>query len=365
MLRLLTLIYLLLLTACSQASPLEKAWPNTDFAKRSISLESLRSGGPGRDGIPAIDQPHFTTPQGASSWLKPEEPVITISHQGEAKAYPLQILIWHEIVNDRIGDTPILVTFCPLCNAALVFHRVLDGQELSFGVSGLLRHSDMIMYDRRSESLWQQFTGAAVIGKQLGRQLPPFPSTITSFALFGDNYPNGQVLSRQTGHSRDYGRNPYRGYDRLGSDPFLLDDPADPRLPAMAHVLGITLDGQQRAYNLETLDRIGVKQDRFMGQPLLILSQRGLRSALGGGRTADGRPILQAAIYNRQLTGHGTLSFTHQQGNVVDQQTGSHWNLMGEAVAGPLKGERLEQLDRGVHFAFAWLVFHPRSEVVK
>jgi hypothetical protein len=143
----------------------------TNTLERSIDLTEIVSGGPSKDGIPAIDQPNLISIADARSWLRDREPVIALELDGQARAYPLQILIWHEIVNDEINATPVAVTFCPLCYSALAFDRRLDGRTLRFGVSGMLRHSDMIMYDRETESWWQQFTGEAIVGELRGKKL--------------------------------------------------------------------------------------------------------------------------------------------------------------------------------------------------
>jgi hypothetical protein len=136
----------------------------TNFNKSSIDLGELRSGGPPKDGIPAIVHPNFATINESLEWLDSKEPVISVEINGNAKAYPLQILIWHEIVNDLITDVPVVITFCPLCYSAIVFDRRVNGVVNTFGVSGLLRNSDMVMYDQITESFWQQFTGEAIVG---------------------------------------------------------------------------------------------------------------------------------------------------------------------------------------------------------
>jgi len=137
-------------------------WPKTDFENSSVDHSEIMSGGPPKDGIPAIDNPAFIDASVASEWLKDKEPVIAIEIDGIARAYPLQILMWHEIVNDEIGDSAVSVTFCPLCNASIVFDRDLDGVRYDFGTTGRLRLSDMVMYDRQTETWWQQFTGEGI-----------------------------------------------------------------------------------------------------------------------------------------------------------------------------------------------------------
>ena len=154
-------------------------------------------------------------------------PVIALEIDGDARAYPLAVLTWHEIVNDTVGDVPVIVTFCPLCNTGLVFERTIDGALYDFGVSGNLRFSDMVMYDRQTETWWQQATGAGIVGELTGAKLEFVPSQIVGLDQFAETYPDGQVLSRDTGFSRDYGRNPYVGYDTVDQQPFLFAGATD------------------------------------------------------------------------------------------------------------------------------------------
>lgn len=337
-------------------------WPRTDFARHTVALEEIDSGGPPKDGIPAIDRPRFVTPAEAERWLDRREPVIVLELNGKTRAYPLQILMFHEIVNDTVGGLPVTVTFCPLCNASIVFERRLGDKVLDFGTTGKLRKSDLVMYDRQTESWWQQFTGKGIVGHYAGATLAQRPSTIAPFAEFRKAYPQGEVLSRETGYTRPYGRNPYRGYDRVGDQPFLFHDPVDPRLPAMERVLGVTQGGRVRVYPLGILKDRPVIDDEVGGEPVAVFSREDMLSALDAERIRDSREIPAAAAYSRKV-GSRVLSFERRENRIVDRDTGSEWNLFGHAVAGPLKGARLKPLDSGVHFAFAWLAFNPRSEI--
>jgi anti-sigma factor (TIGR02949 family) len=201
---------LLLLPAGVRA---QSEW-KTDFSRHTVPLEEIVPGGPPKDGIPAIDDPQFVSVDEADRWLSGREPVIVVRHVHETRVYPYQILIFHEIVNDIVGGRPLAVTYCPLCNTALVFDRRHDGRVLDFGTTGRLRHSDMVMYDRQTESWWQQATGEAILGELAGDRLEPFPAQTMSWNDVRRAYPDGRVLSRETGHDRPYGRNPYEGYDR-------------------------------------------------------------------------------------------------------------------------------------------------------
>ncbi|HSN73727.1 MAG TPA: DUF3179 domain-containing protein [Anaerolineae bacterium] len=181
---------------------------STDFSRHTVPYSEVFSGGPPKDGIPAIDAPNFVAVAAADEWLQPQEPVVLVQVDGNARAYPLQILTWHEIVNDTVGGLPLAVTFCPLCNTAIAFERTLDGRVLDFGTTGRLRFSNLLMYDRQTESWWQQAGGDAIAGDLDGRQLAFYPATIVAWDEFKAAHPDGQVLSRETGFSRSYGSNP-------------------------------------------------------------------------------------------------------------------------------------------------------------
>jgi len=259
----------LLIPAIASSQNQPSPW-KTNLEKRSIDLKELESGGPPKDGIPSLDRPNFVSTGAASKWVKPQEPVLSLVVGKEAKAYPLQILIWHEIANDRIGQIPVAVTFCPLCYSAIVFDRRVGGTVTEFGVSGMLRHSDMVMYDRNTESLWQQMTGEAIVGERTGSKLKQVPAQIISFAQFRAAHPEGKVLSRKTGHSRPYGNNPYLGYDDINKTPFRYRGKIDKRLPPMEKVVTVSFQGQHKAYPYSLTRKKKVIQDKVGGQALVL-----------------------------------------------------------------------------------------------
>ncbi|MBF2054634.1 MAG: DUF3179 domain-containing protein [Candidatus Sericytochromatia bacterium] len=343
-------------------SSLPVAGFSTDLSKSRIPLEELLPGGPAKDGIPAIDHPRFIGVTAAQQWLKPQEPVIALAGEQSAKAYPLQILIWHEMVNDHFEGQPVLVTFCPLCYSALVFGRRVGSYTLDFGVSGMLRHSDMIMYDRQTESLWQQFTGEAVVGSLTDQRLAVLPSQIMSFEQFYTQYPEGHVLSRETGFERDYGRNPYRGYDDVSQRPFRFEGETDPRLPPMEKVLGLHFNGQSKAYPYRLTRQQRVIVDQVGDQPVVIFHLDGAVSALDAGSIADSREAGTTGVFDPVHQGQ-MLSFEWHKGQVRDRQTGTVWSATGHGLSGPLRGQQLRLLPYGDYFAFAWLVFRPDSQV--
>ncbi|UCG86322.1 MAG: DUF3179 domain-containing protein [Gemmatimonadota bacterium] len=216
--------------ACAQ----DDTW-STDLTKRTISMDEIVPGGPPKDGIPAIDRPTFDPVEQADRWLEAREPVAVVELSGQAKAYPLQILVWHEIVNDVVGGIPVAVTYCPLCNTTIAFDRRFDGLVLDFGTTGFLRHSDLVMYDRQTETWWQQATGEGLVGEYAREELRFIGSPVVSWATFKQQYPDGQVLSQDTGHPEYadyYGRTPYVGYDAPESSPWsIFGGSKDDRLP--------------------------------------------------------------------------------------------------------------------------------------
>ena len=257
-------------------------WPDTDFSNRSIDLGEISSGGPPPDGIPAIDSPVFESVAEADTWLGPDWPIMFFENNGVARAYPLVILIHHEIVNDVVGDLPVSLTFCPLCNSTIAFDRRLsDGTVLDFRTTGNLRNSDPVMYDRQTRSWWQQFTGEAIVGELTGTVLEVLPSQIIGWSEFIERHPEGEVLSRNTGHVRNYGRNPYAGYDSIRNNPFLFDGDLDGRLPAVERVVAIEVDDLDVAYPFTLLSELQVLNDTVQGTPLTVFWQTGTASTFG------------------------------------------------------------------------------------
>ena len=341
----------------AQLQTITASW-KTDWNRHTIDYNELLSGGPPRDGIPSIDQPIFIDPSTAGEWLADNEPVIALEIEGEARAYPLQVLTWHEIVNDTIAGVPIVVTFCPLCNSALVFDRRHNDELLEFGTSGLLRNSDLVMYDRSTESLWQQFTGEAIVGELAGEQLEFFSSSIVSFADFRNAFPDGIVLSRDTGFSRPYGNNPYAGYDSIENTPFLFDGDMDGRLLPMTRVVTIALGDVYVAYPLRILADVGVINDRQAGRDLAVFHVGNTSSALGANIIADGEDVGATGVFDRNLAGQ-LLTFQQEGETIVDDQTGSTWNIFGHATGGKLAGQRLTPIVHADHFWFSWAAFRP------
>ncbi len=334
----------------------------TDLGKTLIPLEEIIAGGPPPDGIPPIDRPVFVSPAAADAWLKPTEPVLAFRIGSDARAYPLQILIWHEIVNDVVGGRPVVVTFCPLCNAGLVFDRGVSGTRIDFGTSGKLWKSDLLMYDRETHSLWSQMEGRAVVGARAGMRLRLLPANTLAYEDFKQAYPDGRVLSRETGASRAYGRNPYEGYDQPGSRPFLLHGAPDPRRPPKERIVGVVLGGAARAYPWSALARRGVVHDDWGGEKLVVFYRPGALSALDQSEIGASRAVGATGVYSRVVDGRA-LAFEPVPRGFRDAETGSVWNLLGRAVSGPLAGRELGPLPHVDAFWFAWAAFHPATTI--
>lgn len=330
----------------------------TDFCTALDNVFSeILSGGVPRDGIPPIDDPAYESIEAASTWLQSQSPVIAFELDGIARAYPLAILTRHEIVNDMFGDTPIAVTFCPLCNSAVVFERRIDGETLRFGVSGMLRNSDLIMWDDKTESWWQQLTGEGIVGEYTGQQLTLLPAQVVSFGAFVEQYPNGEVLARS---GRTYGSNPYVGYDSTPR-PFLFVGTPDDRLPATERVLAGLLGRQAVAYPFPILAEQGVINDTVSDWNVVAFWQSGATSALDRASIDESKDVGMAALYSRDL-GEQTLTFSQtDDGRIVDEQTGSVWNVFGTAIEGELAGQQLQQVLAFPHFWFAWAAFRPET----
>lgn len=271
-------------------------WPQTDFTRCTVGLEEILSGGVGRDGIPAIDDVQVK-PVAEETTLAATEPVISLMINDEARAWPLRYLIWHEIANDVLGGIPIAVTYCPLCNAALVFDRHHEGQILDFGTTGNLRKSDLVMYDRQSETWWQQYTGQGIIGQRAGEQLSIFASRLEDWQSFKTRHPDGSVLVASNPNARPYGANPYRGYDTSGF-PFLYQGYVPQGIAPLDRV--VVVEGKAWA-----LDYIKNTSPLTVGD-LTITWQPGQNSALDQRDITQGRDIGTVTVTRKNDTSSNT-----------------------------------------------------------
>ena len=336
----------------------------TDFSQHTIPYTEVLSGGPPKDGIPPIDAPTYVSIAEADEWLADAEPVVVVAIDGVARAYPAQILMWHEIVNDSLNGQDLSVTYCPLCNTAIAFDRNFDGKVLDFGTTGRLRFSNLIMYDRQTETWWQQATGEGIAGEYAGQELTAIPAFLIAWEQFKQDYPGGDVLSKETGFPRDYGVNPYVGYDTDFNDPFLYDGPPTPdALAPMARVLTIDRADETVAFPYDLLETERVVNEQVGDAPVVVFWQPGTASALDRSAIAEGKDVGSATAYSRELDGR-TLTFEADGDGFRDIETGSLWNNLGEALDGELAGQSLEPVVSINHFWFSWAAFRPQTRIV-
>ena len=348
---------------CRPANLRTANW-DTDFCQSIVDFHEILVGNPVKDGIPSIDKPAMESVEAAADWLSGRSPVIAVEIEDDARAYPLAILMWHEIANDEIAGIPVAVTFCPLCNSSITFDRSVNGEVLEFGVSGLLRNSDLIMFDRQTETWWQQLTGEGLAGDYAGTILDIVPSQVVSFGSFAERYPEGMVLSRETGFNRQYGVNPYRDYDSRGGTPFLFRGELDLRLPsAVDHVLAAKIDDSAIAYPFDSLRRERVINDIVANTPIVVFYQSGVASALGDYIIDNARDMGTAGMYEATLNGVALRFSANADGTFRDEATESTWNAYGEAIAGELEGSQLRMINAFPHFWFAWAAFYPETAV--
>ncbi len=271
----------------------QREWPKTDFTKVAVPLAEIISGGPPKDGIPAIDNPIFKPLEDITD-ISEQEPIISLAINGDVRGYPLRILMFHEIVNDTVGGVPISVTYCPLCNSSLVFKRVVNGKILDFGTTGKLRYSDMIMYDRQTESWWQQFTGEGIVGYYTGEKLEQLPARIESIALFKKRYKQGKILVPNNPQAKPYGSNPYVNYDSA-KQPFLFRGSFEGPISPLARVVVVGKD----AWPLTLLREKKV----IYYKGLRLIWEKGQASPLDNPKTAKGKEIGNVSVIRIDQSG--------------------------------------------------------------
>lgn len=319
------------------------------------------------DSIPAIDNPQFVSVADADQYLESDEAVVVLELEGQARAYPVQILMWHEIVNDEVGGTPVAITYCPLCNSAVTYERRIGGLATTFGTSGKLFNSALVMYDRATESLWTHYDGRAVAGLLTGERLTPIPSPLLAWDDFKAAHPDGLVLDRDdTGHRRSYGVNPYTGYDDPTGRTLFPFSSTDERAETKQRVVGIAIGDESRAYALAALSQgeATATNDELAGTPLVVFWKAGQASALDVGGIADGRDVGSVAVFNAEVEG-SILTFNTQGPAFVDDQTGSTWDITGTALTGSMAGSSLARIHHLDTFWFAWSSYMTGSDLVE
>jgi hypothetical protein len=327
-----------------------------------VNPADILAGGPPPDGIPAIDHPKFERADEVS-WIRGNEPVIALTVGTDSRAYPVQVLIWHEIVNDTVSGVPLAVSYCPLCNTAIAYGRHVGTRVLSFGTSGKLFNSDLVMYDRQTESLWVQFLGEAVAGVLTGTKLVGYPLQTVSWSEWHLAHPRGWVLSRDTGFDRPYGTDPYPGYDNPNSTPFLFHGRVDRRYAPMTRVVGIRVGSDALAIPLELLRTHPVLNCDVGGEAVVVFWSPGTSSPLDASDIAAGVDIGATGVFS-SVVGTRVLRFGATLHGFADSETGSAWDIEGRAVSGSLTGESLKQVAHVDTFWFVWAVFQPNTRLL-
>ena len=320
------------------------------------------------DSIPAIDEPKFVPPDEAD--VPKQEPVLAIDVNGDRRAYPLRIMVWHEIVNDEVGGEPVAVTYCPLCNTGIAYRRpIVEGDPVRFNASGKLFRANLVMFDRETGSLWPQITGEAVSGPLDGTKLEFLSVQILSFEDWKEANPDGQVLSEDTGFLRSYGKNPYGSYDNpmLRPSQFGNEEDVDPRLEPKARILGVQEGNNFVAFPYDLLakragDGWAAVNAEVGGRPVAVFWKPGTVSAVDQQVIVESRDVGAAVAFDPMVDGR-RLTFRGGPDGVIDEETGSRWNLLGKAVEGPLEGTTLGSLQAFDSFWFDWAAFHPDTKI--
>lgn len=331
-------------TTSNNPDQLEDKIQITNGIKHIVPLDKIRSGGPPKDGIPSIDKPQFTEALNENH-VTDSDVVLGLEINGEAKAYPLSILVWHEIVNDDVGGVPVAVTYCPLCYTNQVFERVIDGKEVEFGTSGKLYNSNLVMYDRLTDSYWSQALGKAITGELTGYTLNIIPFDVITWGDWKKLHPDTVVLTTNTGHIRAYGVDPYGDYY---TDPRIIFpvDNKDDRMHPKEIILGFHEEEIYKAYKQQDAESAVVINDKINDRQVLLVS------------------LFEenARAFDRTVNGE-VLEFVHKENKIFDTKTNSEWNYDGIAISGNLEGAKLSRLGFNPGFWFEWVAFHPQTQV--
>ncbi len=324
-----------------------------------VDLDEIRGIVP-PDAIPALEDPAFE-PAAEVDWLAGVEPVLALEINGDARAYPLRIMTWHELVNGTVGGVPVTVSYCPLCNSAVAYDRRVGERILDFGTSGALYNSALVMYDRQTESLWSHYTGQAIIGHLTGVELDLIPVQTVSFEKFLSSHPDGQVLGLDTGHFRRYGQNPYEFYDS-NNRPFLFSGPFDDRLEPITRVLALRDGGEGAVVPYDVLAERRVVPFTFAGRELVALFEPGTASALDSPLIEEGRDVGATGVFVGSVDGRPLNLSAATGGGFVDAESGAVYDILGRPSAGP--GSVLVPVEHLDTFWFAAAAFYPDAEII-
>lgn len=327
-----------------QSPSLESTVTVTEGVKHTVPLDEIKNGGPPPDGIPSIDNPKFVLASQAQ-FVNDDDLVMGLRLNGQTKAYPLFILVWHEIVNDKIGKTPVAVTYCPLCFTTQIFERTLNGTEVQFGTSGKLYNSNLVMYDRLTGSYWSQALGESIKGSLAGSMLKKIPFDVARWSDWKSLYPDTLVLTTDTGYQRAYGSDPYGNY-YTNDDIIFPVAHKDDRMHPKEKIIGYHDSGRFKAYKISDLEYSKVVNDKVGDKQILLVSSY---------------PYVIRA-FDRNMDDK-IFDFVYSDGKIIDKETNSEWNFDGQAVSGIMKGAQLQRLSINPGFWFEWVAFHPTTEV--
>ncbi len=354
-------------STCREDVPSALSDPNNPRFQKLVEPASIRSGGPTPDGIPSIDNPRFADVSEVEE-LDEAEPVVAVSINGEARAYPIRILTRHELVNDTLGGVPVTISYCPLCNSAVTYDRRAANRVLDFGTSGSLYQSSLVMYDRQTQSLWTHYDGKAVIGHLAGAQLDFFPTQIIAWGEWQQDNPESQVLTGEIdGRSLEvYGSNPYVGYETSSNllSPGFQSEPIDERLAPKERVIGLrTPEGEAVAIRHAYLREAQVIELSFAGLPLVVWNLPGATSAIDGRFVYEGQDVGTTGVFSA-LIGDIALTFEPAEGGFRDRETGSLWSASGKATDGTYEGAQLTPQEYLDTFWFAWATFNKSTTII-
>ncbi len=320
----------------------------------AIPQDQVFDGGPGKDGIPALENPKLINAS-AVTFLDDADLVLGYKNGNEVRAYPHPILDWHEIINDKVGDHAFAVTYCPLTGTGIGWDRIIDGKETTFGVSGLLFNSNLLPYDRETDSNWSQMRLDCVNGELLGTKIATFNLVETTWATWKAMYPQTKVVSTETGFSRNYSRYPYGDYKTNNSNLIFPVSPTDNRLESKERVLGIILDGDAKVYRFGSVQgELQVRQDVFKSSELVF----------AGSETHNFLIAFDRQLDNGTLLTFSPKSFDNGVSNVImTDNEGNEWDIFGEAVSGTRIGQRLKRPDSYIGYWFSWGAFYPTPAI--
>ena len=316
----------------------------TNGVKHLVPLDKIKGGGPPKDGIPSIDDPVFVSVQ-ESQFMSDSDTVIGLEINGDARAYPLFILVWHEIVNDTVGNVPVSITYCPLCYTNQVFERIIDGKEVEFGTSGKLYNSNLLMYDRLTESYWSQALGLAVKGELTGKQLNLVPFDVITWGDWKELHPDTLVLTTNTGHLRSYATDPYGNYYTEPRIMFPVEY-SDDRMHPKEIIIGVEVENVYKAYKQNDIETESIINDSVNDEPLLLVSL-----------FSENSRVFERTVNDK------VLDFQYVENKIIDLQTKSEWSYDGTAVSGHYFGTQLERIPTSPGFWFEWFAFHPDTLV--